>query len=158
MMSGYTVLRLVHGYWRWSVLASALVVLARALTGVQKRRAFTRTDERAALLFITALDLQVLLGLVLYFAFSPFWLAARQSFHAILHDPVSRFFGVEHETAMLLALVVAHAGRVRARRLDDGARRHRVMLMTLIVFFALVLWAIPWPWRAAGRPLLRLSF
>ncbi|HWE31463.1 MAG TPA: hypothetical protein VHB97_25850, partial [Polyangia bacterium] len=68
----------------------------------------------------------------------------------------ARFFGVEHETAMLLAFVTAHVGRVLSRRAPDP-RKQRILRATMFIFFALVLWAIPWPWRAFGRPLLRLS-
>jgi hypothetical protein len=155
-VSGYGILRLVHGDWRWVVLGCALLALARALDGVARARPWQAGDERAAVAFVGALDLQLLLGLVLYFGFSPFWSATRHAFSATMQDAGTRFFGVEHETAMLLAVAAAHLGRVRARRATPE-RRHRVMLVTLLLFFAIVAWAIPWPWRPFGRPWLRLS-
>jgi putative effector of murein hydrolase len=75
-----------------------------------------------------------------------------------LADRVTRFFAVEHQTAMLLAVILAHAGRIRARRADSDEARQRIVAITLILCFVLVLWAIPWPWRAVGRPLLRASW
>jgi hypothetical protein len=155
-MSGYGVLRLAHGDWRWVVLGCALWALVRAADGVARRRSWRPGDERAALAFVAALDVQLLLGLVLYFGFSPFASAMRHAFAATMKDAGTRFFAVEHETAMLLAVAAAHVGRVRARRADP-TRRHRLMLLTLLVFFAIVAWAIPWPWRRFGRPWLRLS-
>jgi hypothetical protein len=153
----YTVLRLLHGHWRWAALATALWLLARAVDGAARGRPWKPGDERAAVVFLSALDLQLLLGLILYFGFSPFFTALRQAPHAALADRATRFFAVEHQTAMLLAVVAAHVGRIRARRLPDvSPRRHRVMLATLALFFALVLWAIPWPGRAVARPLFRL--
>jgi hypothetical protein len=157
-LNGYTVLRLVHSHWRWLVVALALAVVARALGGVRGRRPWSRSDERCSVAFIAAVDVQLVLGLVLYFGFSPFFTALHQSPHAALHDQVTRFFGIEHQTAMLIAVIIAHVGRIRSRRLaSDDPRRHRVMLVTLALFCALVLWAIPWPWRAVGRPLLRFT-
>lgn len=148
----YGWLRLVHGYWRWVVVLSALVVFVRAV----RARSWTAMDERASRLFVAAVDIQVLLGLTLYFGFSPYWTATHTAFAATMKDQGARFFGVEHETAMLLAFVTAHVGRVVSRRAPD-ARKQRILRTTMIVFFALVLWAIPWPWRVFGRPLVRLS-
>jgi hypothetical protein len=158
MMSAYWWLRLVHGYWRWMVLVSALVVLVRATVGAHTGSEWARGDERAMRGFLAAVDLQVMTGIILYFAFSPFWLATYQSFHETMSSPVARFFGVEHETAMLLALIAAHVGRARAERASAGSHKHRATRAAMLIFFALLLWAIPWPWRSFGRPLFRTTF
>jgi hypothetical protein len=155
-VSMYAILRVAHGYWRWAVLLSAIVVLVRAAT--RTGGLWNRADERAVRQFLGALDLQFTLGVVLYFGFSPFWLATYHSFRETLTSPVARFFGVEHETAMLLAFLTAHAGHAGAKRTADGDRKRRTIMITMLVFFALVLWAIPWPWRVVGRPLFRTSF
>jgi len=39
----------------------------------------------------------------------------------------------------------------------DAARQHRIVTVTMVIFFALLLWAIPWPWREVGRPLFRTT-
>jgi hypothetical protein len=157
-MNAYTLLRLAHGYWRWVVLIAAIAVLVRAIAGFFGRRPWTAADERAIRGFGGALDLQILIGLVLYFGFSPFWPATYRTFSETMQSDVARFFGVEHQTAMLLAAVAVYVGRVRAKRAIDSRRRHRTMLVAMLVFFALALWAIPWPWRIVGRPLFRTTF
>jgi hypothetical protein len=155
--AGYGWLRLVHGYWRWMVCFSALVVLVRALSGAARGRPWSAGDERAAVLFVAAVDLQVLLGLTLYFGFSPYWSATHTAFAATMKNQGARFFGVEHETAMLLAFITAHVGRALAKRAPSDTRKQRIMRTTLLVFFAIIAWAIPWPWRSFGRPLLRTT-
>ena len=157
-MNAYTLLRLVHGYWRWAVLATAIVVFGRAIAGFVRRTPWTDADERASRSFGRALDVQVVIGLVLYFGFSPFWPATYQTFSETMRSDVARFFGVEHQTAMLLAATAAYIGRARAKRAIDSTRRHRITLVAMLIFFALALWAIPWPWRIVGRPLLRTGF
>jgi hypothetical protein len=150
----YGVLRLLHGWWRWAVILSGLVVLVRSLAGVRSRR-WTLGDERASRVFVGTGDLQLLLGLILYFGFSPFWPAVRDSFPIAMKDASARFFGIEHEIAMLLALIALHVGHARARRATEAAASHRALLVSTLLFFAVALWAIPWPWRAIGRPLFR---
>ena len=156
-MNGYAITRLVHGYWRWAVLAALVAVLARAVAGLRARRDWAPADERAARRFVAAVDLQLLLGLVLYFVYSPYFLALRQSFGAAMKDPTTRFFAIEHQVAMLVAVAIAHAGRVRARRAAEPRRKHRVMLVTALLFLVVIAWAIPWPGRAVARPLARTS-
>jgi hypothetical protein len=156
-LTAYSLLRVAHGYWRWVVLVSALTVLVRAVIGARARGAWTRRDDQGVRLFVFALDLQVFMGLMLYFVFSPFWPATYHSFHETMSSQVARFFGVEHETAMLLAFIVAHVGRHRADRAVADVNKHRAMVTAMAVFFMLVLWAIPWPWREVGRPLFRTT-
>ena len=125
--------------------------------GVVSKRQWTPTDDRAIKIFSSAFDLQFLIGIVLYFL-SPFWLATYQSFGETMRGTVSRFFGIEHEVAMIVAMAVTHIGRARAGRAVDAARKHRTMLIAMLIVFALMLWAIPWPWREVGRPLFRTEW
>jgi len=157
-MSWYGLLRVVHSYWRWAVLLVGAIAFARAVAGVWCGREWSRADDRAARLFIAVIDVQFLLGVVLYFGFSPFWTATYYSFSETMRDQGARFFGIEHQTAMALAITAAHLGWDRVRRMPRTPASHRTMLTGLLVFFAFVLWAIPWPWRSYGRPLFRVDW
>ena len=67
----YTSVLFVHGWLRWLVLLAGLLALVSAITGVKTRRPWTPDDDKSGLWFIIALDLQFLIGLVLYGALSP---------------------------------------------------------------------------------------
>ena len=155
MMSWYELLRGVHSYWRWAVLIAAAIALVRAAAGAGAGRAWRGADERAARIFIATIDLQFLLGVVLYFGFSPFWTATYHSFSETMRDQGSRFFGIEHQMAMVLGITAAHVAWDRVERTGRTPASHRMMLVGLLVFLAFVLWAIPWPSRSYGRPLFR---
>ena len=58
--------------------------------------------------------------------------------------------------AMVLAMAAVHVGWARAVR-ADARRQHRTVMVTLLVFFAISAWAIPWPGRVVGRPLFRTT-
>jgi hypothetical protein len=75
-----------------------------------------------------------------------------------MRDQGSRFFGIEHQTAMMLSITAAHLGWDRIRRSTPRPSSHRIMLAGLVVFFVFALWAIPWPWRSYGRPLFRTTW
>ncbi len=149
----YTTVLVVHSWLRWVVLIAGLVAWARSIAGLS-RGAWTRADDRAGFWFVTALDLQLLIGLALYFFLSPYTTAALHGFGAAMKDSTLRFWAVEHVFGMVIGVVLAHIGRARVRR-GDERQRHR----TVAIFFGLALVAIalavPWPWSSHGRPLLR---
>jgi len=73
-----------------------------------------------------------------------------------MRDPVARFWAVEHISLMIVAVIVAHVGRVLVRKArTPGAKRTR-MLITYTVATLAILAAIPWPGMRAGRPLFRV--
>jgi hypothetical protein len=150
----YVTLLVAHSLLRWVVLLLAVVALARALGGWLGARQWTPADESAGRFFLLSFDLQVLVGLLLYVAFSPMTQAAFQDFGTAMGNTVLRFWAVEHIFGMLVAVALAHVGRVRARRLTAPVAKHR----TVAIFFGLalvaVLLTIPWPFMPAARPLM----
>jgi hypothetical protein len=152
----YPLILAVHSLLRWVVLGFGLLAASRGLTGARRRGEWTPADENAGRWFVIALDVQLLLGLALYLRLSPMTAIAFQDFGAAMGNAVLRFWAVEHIVGMVVALALAHIGRVRTRRAADAARRHR----TAVIFFGLALAAIvmtiPWPGMPAARPLWRL--
>ena len=76
-----------------------------------------------------ALDVQVLLGLLLYGSLSPFTAQAMSDFGAAMRDPVLRFWAVEHFTMMLSAAVLVHVGRVLARKTASAEQKRKRLLI-----------------------------
>jgi hypothetical protein len=102
-----------------------------------------------------SLDLQMLLGLVLYFFLSPITTAALSDFMGAMKVPAMRFWAVEHWFGMVIGIALVHAGIARAKRATDSRQRHR----TLAIFFTLamvaILASVPWPGTPNARPLIR---
>jgi hypothetical protein len=150
----YNAVLLMHSWLRWLVLLAGLVAVFRGIGGWSGTRMWTRVDERAGFWFIMSLDVQLLLGLLLYFALSPFTAAALDDFGAAMKNSGLRFWAVEHLFGMLIGLTLAHIGRARVRK-AAASRKHRVAA----IFFGLALLAIvasiPWPGMPNGRELFR---
>lgn len=122
----------LHGAWRWIVLASAVVCVARSLRVLVEHRLWTAADRRWATVFVGALDVQLTLGLLLYIK---------------LRAPAP--FAV-HAASMIGAVALAHGGNIAVKRASpDAALKWAAPLFgcASIVIVA----AIPW-----SRPLLRL--
>jgi hypothetical protein len=150
----FELMLLLHSWLRWPALIAGVIATIAAFTsrptGLEQPPA-----DRWGLIFMILLDLQLLLGLLLYGVFSPTTAAIFDDFGGAMRDPVARFWAVEHITLMLVAVVVAHVGRVMVRKAPTpGARRTRMLVAYAVATLAIII-AIPWPGFRAGRPLFR---
>ena len=146
----YTIFLTLHSILRWLILLAVLFALIRAATGLSFKRGWMALDNRAGLWYTILLDLQVLVGIILYFFLSPTTRIALQNFGGAMGDTVMRFFAIEHILIMILAVVAAHIGRSAARKAPNAAAKHRRTLIWFALSLILVLAAIPWPFMAAG--------
>ena len=149
----YTLALVLHSWLRWAAIALGVLATGAAL---KARPSDQSGAERWGLFFMMVLDIQMLIGLLLYLALSPITAMAMQNFGGAMRDPAMRFWAVEHAVMMLFAVVIVHVGRVLGRT----ARTPESKRMRLLICFGLatvaMLIATPWPWTANGRPLFRL--
>lgn len=120
----------LHSLWRWVVLLVIVVALVRGLIGWLRGGPWTAGDRTLALLTTTAIDIQVVIGLLLY-GVGQHW------------KDTSPFTAYIHPLVMIIALVVVHIASARARRLDSPIARHRTFTIGLIVALILITAAIP---------------
>lgn len=151
----YAVALFIHSWWRYVVLGLGLLLLGAAVVGLRSGAAWSERSERLHKGFLSALDLQMLIGLLLYFWLSPITSAAFADFGAAMKNAHLRFFGVEHIVTMLLAIAAAHVGRSKSRK-REGRARHRSVLIAQALWLVLTCASIPWPGLDIGRPLLRM--
>ncbi len=152
----YDLLLTLHSLFRWVVVVAALFAVGRAWLGWLGRRAWARLDERLGLAFTVSMDVQLLLGALLYFV-SPLVQGAFQDLGAAMGNQGLRFFTLEHFLLMLIAVALAHVGRAMSRRVEGDQDKHRRAAIFFGLAVILVLIAIPWPFLPYGRPLLRLG-
>jgi hypothetical protein len=152
----YLITLLLHSWLRWAVLAVGIWAFVRALSGMAGRRTWAPADESAGRWFTVLMDVQLLLGLLLYGLLSPITRQAFADMGAAMREPATRFWAVEHVALMILAVVLAHIGRGRARRARTDAGRHRTSAIFYGLALVAMLAAIPWPFMADPRPLVRL--
>lgn len=148
----YLFLRDSHSLLRWIVILACLWAMLRVWSGFVGRSEWTRKDQMAGLFFTSLLNLQFILGLVLY-GISPVTRAAMTNFAAAMKDSTLRFFAVEHVAGMLLAVVIAQVGySISKRARTDSAKFLRAAIVYSIAG-VLIIASIPWPFMKYGRPL-----
>ena len=148
----YSLLLMLHSLLRWLVLAAALAAVVFAVSGWSGRKPATPALVRLGVIFVAAIDLQFLLGLILYVWLSPVTQMAFQNMAAAMKTHELRFFTVEHTTYMVIAVVLAHIGAAISRKGRTDRSKYRGATIAYALSVLLVLAGIPW-WR----PLLRFG-
>jgi hypothetical protein len=150
----YTTVLFLHSWIRWVALVSAVGVTLAAVRG--KVVGERSVADRWGMAAMMALDLQMLLGLLLYFGLSPTMQEILSHFGESMKRADTRFYAVEHVAAMFGAIVLSHVGRVLARKATTPAAKRTRLLVTFGLATLLILIGMPWPGRAGGRDLFRL--
>ena len=130
----YPYVLIAHSLLRWAVVALAALAAVSALgplSGIRRR----------LLPFVIALDLQVILGLLLWAWLSPVTVFSGGA----LADSQSRHFTMVHPAMGVAAVVLAHTANVFLKR---GFAQAKLLLWLAL---AAVLISVPW-----DRPMLRL--
>jgi hypothetical protein len=151
-----SILLSAHNIVRWLVLLFCVLSLFTGLRGFSGKRAFTDGDKRTMMFFMISCDIQLLLGLCLYFMKGYYRNFSGDSMGAVMRDGVSRFWTVEHTIGMLMAIIFVHIGYSKTKGKASQKIKFRTIFwcsfLAMIIFIVLV----PWPFRIPGiaRPLV----
>jgi len=133
----YNFLLHAHSGLRYLVLLAAVIVLVKSVIGWLGNGSYTKFDKIIAPAYVGLMHLQLLLGLLLYFVYSPF-----VTYN--MGDKVSRYWSVEHILMMVLAVAAAQIGRSISKKSSDAQVKFRFQtiffgLSILLVLVALAL-------------------
>jgi hypothetical protein len=118
----YTFLLMAHSGWRYiAFLVLVVAILKYGLGWVQSSR-WSNLDRQIGLATVIGVDIQVLLGIVLWAVAAGMGLVAGR---------VERM--MEHPVLMLVAVVIMHIGWARVRKTAGDQNKHRLAALTFIV-------------------------
>jgi len=139
----------LHNIVRWIVLIAGVWSVFLVWRGWLQRRQWSDTEARATRAFLGALDLQFLLGLLLFAVFSPLTRQGFRDMGAAMSDAPVRYFLLEHPLIMLVAIASAHIAAVQVRRAATDAERFQRASILYGLSLAAVAGFIPW-----ARPMM----
>lgn len=140
----YSGLLHAHNGLRWLVLLAFLAAIIFAFAGWFGKGDWKRRDKLSGLLLVIFMDLQFVIGIVLYVFVSPITKAAFNDFGAAMKNADLRFYAVEHIFMMVIALVLMHIGRIKSKKDIADWKRHRAAAIFYTISLLVVLASIPW--------------
>lgn len=143
MAMAYSYLLLAHSYFRWVALLVLFVLYIWAWRGKRKQFVMTNTQYRYWVLGLVVLDIQWLLGLLLY-SQSPlvhgFWASLREG----IGDRQMRFFGLEHFTMMQLGLLLLNIYVFKCKKWLGTNQAYAYLWKRMHWIMLILLSSIPW--------------
>jgi len=140
---------IIHNILRWAVLLFGVWAVLKALSGVFNKRNYSGSDNKTGLFFMISCDIQLLIGLILYFNNSWFD-QLKNNASVVMKTGALRFFAVEHALMMIIAWLLVHIGRSMVKRSDIDAQKHKRSLIYFGIAIVIILSMIPWPFKQAG--------
>lgn len=139
----YQIFNTLHHYNRWLLLFAILFVLSRSLTGWLSKKPYEKADNIGGAMMIGFAHLQLLIGLILYFALSPITQAAFQDFGAAMKNSGLRYYAVEHLITGVAAIALLQIGRSVSKKTQDATKKHKQVFIYTIIALVLILSRMP---------------
>jgi membrane protein DedA with SNARE-associated domain len=131
-----------HSGLRWVVLALMIYAIFNAL---RKKDFYAKSDRLLNMFAMVSLHIQLVIGLILYFT------SAKVSFvEGWIKNQLLRFYGMEHISLMIIAIILVTIGHAKAKRASEPAKKHKTILLFYAIGLILILASIPWPFRQLG--------
>lgn len=140
----YPLVLSIHNLVRWVALILGIVAAASAYLGWSGRGEWSPRERRLGSFFTIAMDIQLLLGLILFVFLSPVTRTAFQNIAAAIQGGDLRFFMLVHPLYMLLAVIIAHLGSILSRRAVDAIGKFRRAALWYSLSMLAMIVGMPW--------------
>lgn len=140
----YTGFLHLHDGLRWLILLAFIITLIKYVVGWLGDQPWKKLDNMLGVILTALMDLQLIVGVVLYFFLSPVTKLAMSDFRGAMKDPDLRFYAVEHLAMMLIAVVLVHIGRAKSKKEVFNKDKFKKGAIYFLIAFAVILLAIPW--------------
>ena len=127
-----------HSGLRWIALILLLLAIINAFTA----KNYEKKHRLVNLFTMITFHTQLVLGIILYFIsdkvqFTEGW----------MKEAMYRFYGMEHLTGMLLAIIAITIGHSKSKKGADAAAKFKAIKLWYVLALILVVAFIPWPFR-----------
>ena len=130
----YSLFLVTHSIVRYFVLLLLIIVIVRSCIGWIKQSPYNKLDNQLSLSLFIFTHSQLLLGLLLFLV-SPLVVFSGAS----MKDPATRYWLVEHNTGMIIAIVLITIARISSKKMVDGVAKHRRMFIFNFTALAIIL-------------------
>jgi uncharacterized membrane protein YozB (DUF420 family) len=146
----YNGLLQLHSVLRWIILILLLAAIYKSFA--DRSGAFTSTHKKLGLFLMISCDIMLLLGSYQWIT-GPLGLKNIQAIgmKEVMTNSYYRFYGIEHITAMVIAIILVHVGKSYAKKNIPDATKHQRTVLFFALALLIILISIPWPFRMVGE-------
>ena len=121
-----------------------MILLLLAIYNAFTANNYEKKHRLVNMFAMISLHTQLLIGLALYFT------SAKVQFtEGWMKVAMYRFYGMEHLTGMLIAIVLVTIGHSKSKKATESAAKFKAIKLWSVLALILILAFIPWPFRTA---------
>lgn len=140
----FETVKMLHSYWAYLTLLMIVIASLNALFKFFGNKEFQPTDFRISLFTLIVTHIQLLLGLVLYFAADYFSLISEMGMKSVMGDKLLRSNIVEHPLMMIIAVVLITVGYSKHKKKLTSKPKFKMLAIFYTLALVCVLAKIPW--------------
>jgi hypothetical protein len=130
----HSLLLATHSIIRYFLLITLILIIVRSLMGWLNKTPYTKFDDKLGFGLFMLTHTQLLLGVILFFV-SPIVIFSAAS----MKDATARYWLVEHNTGMVIAIVLITMARITAKKMADAIAKHKRMFIFNAIALAIIL-------------------
>ena len=140
----YTTVKALHSYWAYLVFLILVIATINAIIKSLGKKEYHAKDFRISLFTLIVSHIQLLIGIVLFFAADYLSLIKDMGMGAIMKNAALRSNIIEHPLTMLIAVVLITMGYSKHKKKLTSAAKLKTIAIFYTIALLLVLAKIPW--------------
>lgn len=140
----YTTIQFLHSYWAYLVLVILILATFNALIKFFGDKEFSANDFRVSLFALIVTHIQLLLGIVLFFASDYISKIQELGMGEIMKNADWRSRIIEHPFTMIIAVALITIGYSKHKKKLTSKPKFKVLAIFYTLALILVLAKIPW--------------
>ena len=137
-------IKTLHSYWAYLVLAVLLLATLNALLGLLNKKEYDAKAFRISLFTLIVSHIQLLIGLLLYFTSPWFQSWGELGMGGVMKDAVQRLYLVEHPLVNIIAVALITIGYSKHKKKLTSAPKFKTITIFYLIALVLFLSRIPW--------------
>jgi hypothetical protein len=140
----YETVKFLHSYWAYLALVILVISTFNALIKYFGNKEFGAFDFRVSLFTLIVFHIQLLIGLVLFFATDYISLISDMGMGEAMKNSLLRSNIIEHPLTMVFAVVLITAGYSKHKKKLTSKPKFKMLSIFYTMALILVLAKIPW--------------
>ena len=132
-----------HSILRWLILPIGLFVISTSWFYLKSEKPYGKLEKISGGILVGLAHLQLIIGLLLYFVFSPDINAALNDMGAAMKDAHLRLKILEHPLISIIAVALIQIGRSLSKKATDNVSKRKKVAIYTTIAFVLILSRIP---------------
>lgn len=140
----FETVKMLHSFWAYLTLLLIVIAALNALFKYFGKKEFHPIDFRISLFTLIVTHIQLLLGLVLFFAADYLSLFSELGMGGIMKNSVLRANIVEHPLMMIIGVVLITVGYSKHKKKLTSTPKFKVLAIFYTLALVCILSRIPW--------------